>query len=163
MMKLIEKGAFRPAHPETVRTARISALLFTVPGGLAAAVWIAAAYLREWPVWPAWIGAAAAVILAVWYAGLSPSLVYSRYAYRLSDEEMEIRAGLIWRKETLIPMTRVQHVELESGPLLRRYGLAEVKVVTAATTHTIRGLKQMEAEQVKRQIGELAKVVDDDE
>jgi hypothetical protein len=60
-------------------------------------------------------------------------------------------------------MVRVQHVELESGPLMRKYDLASVSIVTAATTHRISGLKQPEAQQLKRRIGILAKVDDQDE
>ena len=44
---------------------------------------------------------------------------------------------------------------------MRKYNLAELHISTAATS-SIPGLTKEEAEQLKRQIGELAKVSDED-
>ena len=64
-------------------------------------------------------------------------------------------------KRVLIPMIRnAAHVTIEQGP--RKYNLAELHISTAATSHSIPGLTKEEAEQLKRQIGELAKVSDKD-
>ena len=65
-------------------------------------------------------------------------------------------------KRVLIPMIRVQHVTIEQGPIMRKYNLAELHISTAATSHSIPCLTKEEAEQLKRQIGELAKVSDED-
>ena len=44
-----------------------------------------------------------------------------------------MRRGLIWRNEILVPRSRVQHLDLERGPIERRYGLATLVVHTAGT------------------------------
>ncbi|MBC6976117.1 PH domain-containing protein [Bacillus sp. Xin] len=84
------------------------------------------------------------------------------HSYQLNEEELEIQHGMFTVKRVLVPMIRVQHVTIEQGPIMRKYGLAELQISTAATSHSIPGLKMREAEQLKHQIGELAKVSDED-
>ncbi|PFK28871.1 hypothetical protein COI93_23870 [Bacillus cereus] len=91
-----------------------------------------------------------------------PKIRQRYYSYRLNEEELEIQHGMFTVKRVLVPMIRVQHVTIEQGPIMRKYGLAELQISTAATSHSIPGLKMREAEQLKRQIGELAKVSDED-
>ncbi|MBY0596758.1 PH domain-containing protein [Bacillus bingmayongensis] len=91
-----------------------------------------------------------------------PKLRQRYYSYRLNEEELEVQHGMFTVKRVLVPMIRVQHVTIEQGPIMRKYDLAELQISTAATSHSIPGLKMREAEQLKRQIGELAKVSDED-
>ncbi|PFE05139.1 hypothetical protein COE15_07225 [Bacillus cereus] len=91
-----------------------------------------------------------------------PKIRQRYYSYRLNEEELEIQHGMFTVKRVLVPMIRVQHVTIEQGPIMRKYDLAELQISTAATSHSIPGLKMREAEQLKRQIGELAKVSDED-
>ena len=90
-----------------------------------------------------------------------PNLRQRYYSYRLNEEEIEIQKGMFVVKRVLIPMIRVD-VTIEQGPIMRKYNLAELHISTAATSHSIPGLTKEEAEQLKRQIGELAKVSDKD-
>ncbi|WP_243526332.1 PH domain-containing protein [Bacillus pseudomycoides] len=91
-----------------------------------------------------------------------PKIRQRYYSYRLNDEELEIQHGMFTVERVLVPMIRVQHVTIEQGPIMRKHNLAELQISTAATSHSIPGLKMREAEQLKRQIGELAKVSDED-
>ncbi|QJD87245.1 PH domain-containing protein [Cohnella herbarum] len=59
-------------------------------------------------------------------------------------------------------MVKVQHVELTSGPLMRKKELADVVIVTAATKHSIHGLEKDHAEAVQRRIAVWARVREDD-
>lgn len=51
--------------------------------------------------------------------------------YQLQDSDLHYRHGVIWRGVTSLPFARVQHVELESGPLDRFFKLATLKFFTA--------------------------------
>ena len=53
-------------------------------------------------------------------------------------------------------MIRVQHVTIEQGPIMRKYGLAELHISTAATSHSIPGLTMYEAEMLKTKIAEIS-------
>lgn len=117
----------------------------------------------DWTLVPGWIALSILIITIVLFTWIIPQLKYTRFQYELFEDELEIQSGLVFMSNVLVPMVRVQHVELESGPLMRKYDLASVSIVTAATTHRISGLKQPEAQQLKRRIGILAKVDDQDE
>ena len=154
--------AMRRCHPDSVTISRITGFITDGVILLAAAAYLIMAAIFGWTLIPGWI-TIGLLILGAWFTWAVPSFTYKQFGFKVSEEELELRSGWIWLSDTLVPMTRVQHVELERGPLLRKYGLAKVKVVTAATTHVIQALKLEEAEELKKQIGELAKVVDHDE
>ena len=54
-------------------------------------------------------------------------------AWKLDDTGLHVRRGRLWRKEILVPRSRVQHLDIERGPIERRYGLATLIVHTAGT------------------------------
>jgi membrane protein YdbS with pleckstrin-like domain len=72
--------------------------------------------------------------------GLLLSLVwwYTRrwfrvYQYELQGTGLRIHRGLLWQQQHLVPRNRVQHIDITSGPLERRYGLSQLVVHTAGT------------------------------
>ena len=47
--------------------------------------------------------------------------------------------GQFWRREILVPRSRVQHLDIERGPIERHFGLATLIVHTAGTRlHALR-------------------------
>ncbi|MBB5207474.1 PH domain-containing protein [Chiayiivirga flava] len=58
---------------------------------------------------------------------------FRRTRFALAADGLRIRRGVFWRSETLIPRSRVQHTDLNRGPLDRQFGLATLKVYTAGT------------------------------
>ncbi|MBH5318436.1 PH domain-containing protein [Paenibacillus sp. GSMTC-2017] len=93
---------------------------------------------------------------------LVPKLRYIRWSYAIKEQGIELHHGIWLWKKTLIPMVRVQHVEMKQGPLLRRYGLASITISTAAGSHTIPALVEGTADHVQREISAYAEVSKDD-
>jgi len=60
-----------------------------------------------------------------------PKLLWKSKGYQLREHDLHYRRGLIWRHVTSLPYVRVQHVELESGPVERYFKLAALKFYTA--------------------------------
>lgn len=89
---------------------------------------------------PARLGLAAALLLVpaallVWLARAR----WRRVHWRLDATGLRVRRGLLWRSEVLVPRSRVQHLDLERGPIERRFGLATLVVHTAGTRmHALR-------------------------
>jgi membrane protein YdbS with pleckstrin-like domain len=71
----------------------------------------------------------AAGLVGGWLGGLR----HGRVFMRLDADGLQVRRGLCWRSETRVPRSRVQHIDIERGPLLRRRGLATLVVHTAGT------------------------------
>ncbi|WP_443075872.1 PH domain-containing protein [Streptomyces sp. TRM 70351] len=97
-----------------------------------------------WPAAAAW----------GWYA-LGRNWRSWRYVERADD--LLISRGVLWRELTVVPYGRMQLVEVTSGPLERRYGLARLQLHTAAATTdaAIPGLVPGEAERLRDRLTEL--------
>ena len=63
-------------------------------------------------------------------------IAYRRWAstaWRLDARGLHVRRGRLFQREVLVPRSRVQHLDLERGPIERHYGLATIVVHTAGT------------------------------
>ena len=88
-----------------------------------------------WPWWQALLAAAAFCLCT---AALGCFASYRRWrstSWRLDDTGLRLRRGFLFRREVLVPRTRVQHLDIERGPIERHYGLATLIVHTAGTRH----------------------------
>lgn len=110
-----------------------------------------------------YIVAVVVVLLVVYlFVYLFPKVRWMRWRYEVREQEIELQHGLFIVKRTLVPMVRVQHVDTEQGPILRKYELASITISTAATSHTIPALATTEADELRGRISVLARVAEDD-
>lgn len=73
--------------------------------------------------------------------------------YALREHDVQYRRGIFFRQRTAVPINRIQHVEVMSGPLERYFALARLKLYTAGTGFgdlTIRGLHHETATRMRR-------------
>src|SRR5699024_10451371 len=91
-----------------------------------------------------------------------PKLRYRRWRYEIFEQEIYIQHGILVVTKTIIPMIRVQHVDTEQGPILKKFNLATVSISTAATTHEIPALREDDASNLRDRISTLARVDEDD-
>ncbi|WP_077210586.1 PH domain-containing protein [Bacillus dakarensis] len=132
-------------------------IVFLIAGGF-----IALSIIFKWPVW---IIGAILVFLLIYgflFIYLFPLMRWKRWRYEVREQEIELQHGVFIVKRTLVPMIRVQHVDTQQGPILRKYELATVTVSTAATIHEIPALQLEEAEELRVFISRLARVADED-
>lgn len=108
--------------------------------------------------------ASASVIFIAWILSifLMPYLSWKHWRYAIDEKEIDLKRGVIIKTRTLIPLSRVQHVDTRQGPLLRWYNLSTVTISTAATTHEIPGLDTHLADRVRRKISTYARLAEED-
>lgn len=106
-------------------------------------------------------GVGALLLFALLDVAVIPKVRWLRWRYQVSEDEIYLRHGLWIRKRTLIPMTRVQHVDTKAGPLLRAFGLSTVTVATAGGEHEIPALSDEVADGLRDRIAALARVTED--
>lgn len=77
--------------------------------------------------------------------------------YAELPEELAIRRGIMFQKMVLVPYGRLQQLNVQTGPLLSRYGLASLELVTASpeTNALIPGLELAEAQRLREKITAL--------
>jgi membrane protein YdbS with pleckstrin-like domain len=119
-------------------------------------------YLFSVPLWGLWLLLSLYLLYVILTAVILPPIRWRRWRYDVLANEIDLQSGVFIVKRTLIPMSRVQHVDTEQGPLLRKYKLAAVSISTAATVHQIPSLTIEVADELRDRIAELAAVVVDE-
>lgn len=76
-------------------------------------------------------------VIALFVAVLAPPMRYRAWGYRLRDDDLFLRHGVLARTSSIVPHARIQHVDTRHGPIDRWLGLAEVVVFTAGTRGAI--------------------------
>lgn len=103
------------------------------------------------------LGGVAALVLAVAGALLVrwwTSLVWRSWQFRVGDGALHLRHGVLTRRQSTIPYHRVQHIDLEAGPLERRMGLTSLilRTASASSDSTVPGIDAAEAEALRARI-----------
>ena len=144
---------WRPLPPEAATTAMFGGAGFGLLMGAVACFFIG------WPLltaqnlldWSWWQGLAVMFVLWLLIGAAGTVISYRRWkatAWKLDDTGLHLRRGRLFRKEVLVPRSRVQHLDIERGPIERRYGVATLVVHTAGTRqHALRlaGLEDADA------------------
>jgi uncharacterized protein len=95
----------------------------------------AAAFTGRLPWWAAMTLWLVAVVARCWWAHRWPVLDYRHASYTVDELGIEIRRGVLWRRVSNVPRSRVQHTDVSQGPLERGYGLGTLVIYTAGTDH----------------------------
>ena len=96
----------------------------------------------------------AVVALLAIYMLASPPIFYKHYRYRMDEDCVEVRRGVIIRSHTLVPVERIHQVNVSKGPILRRFGLADVTITTAGGTVALQYLDEEIAERIASNLNE---------
>ncbi|WYP27014.1 PH domain-containing protein [Alkalihalobacillus sp. FSL W8-0930] len=127
-----------------------------------------AIFLQHYYEWVEWIRyvvyAVTAIVLlhALYKIFIYPIYMQRTWRYRVDDEYIQMKYGVIDQEHVMVPMVKVLHVSTNQGPILRRYGLSTITVGTTASSHEIPALPNEEAEDLREKIAVLAKVYEDE-
>jgi uncharacterized protein len=79
------------------------------------------------------------------------------WAYRERDDDLLVQRGVMISRLSLVPYGRMQFIDVVAGPVERAYGLATVRMHTAAAASDARipGLTQEEAARLRDHLAEL--------
>lgn len=102
------------------------------------------------------------LVLYLFIGLVIPKLRWQRWRYDVNADAIDILRGFIFKKRTVVPINRVQHVDTNQGPIYRKYTLSSVKISTAATTHEIPALDDETATEVRNKITQLVRQVKED-
>ncbi len=152
-MDTLTAGSTHRLHPR-VRTlwwweAVWSALGLAVATAVVVVVATALAGSGGWR-WPLGAGVAVlagALAVEVWH---NPAR-YRAWSYTFGEHALEVRHGVLWRTVSVTPYFRVQHIDIEQGPVERSLGLVRLQLRTAssATDATIPGIAAGQADELR--------------
>lgn len=110
-------------------------------------------------------GAALAVAapLAIGIAILLGLRVHRTLRWRFDGDGLSVRRGVMWQRETHVPITRVQHLDISRGPLQRRRRLSTLVLHTAGTRSSAVSVPHLDVDDAERLRDALARQHDDDD
>jgi uncharacterized protein len=139
----------------------LGALVWAVPVGIGCVVGGGALAGSDAPGALAWLAWAVAIGVVAVGGVAAPLLRWRTWRYEVRDEEIDLLRGAVVVRRTLIPMTRVQHVDTERTPLSDLFELRSVTVHTAADSHSIPALRPGDAAAIRDRIAVLARQPDE--
>jgi hypothetical protein len=82
---------------------------------------------------------------------------YRSWGYAEREEDLLVRRGVMFARLSVVPYGRMQFIDVTAGPLERAFGLATVRLHTAAasTDARIPGLEREEAARLRDSLAEL--------
>lgn len=142
-------------QPLSANAAQVAMIGGTIRGlvmGAAAAMLVAFPLRIAWPVFSffGWVAAVIGVVLACIVFGIWLGYRSWKFTFwKLDETGLHVKRGKLWRKEILVPRSRVQHLDIERGPIERHFGLATLIVHTAGTRlHALRQPGLLDADAV---------------
>ena len=60
-----------------------------------------------------------------------PGRKYRQWGYHMAPGHIRIISGYLFNSDTIVPFGRIQHIDVDQGPIQRRYGLATLTLHTA--------------------------------
>lgn len=101
------------------------------------------------------LAAAPAIAIGMWLVLIAPARKFAYWGFALDDRELQVAHGWLMRMHTIVPIGRVQHIDVSQGPIERLCGVATVVLHTAGTDHSrvaVPGLSRGAAEGVRDRI-----------
>ena len=113
--------------PRYTTVMRIEGLLTTLPFVIGAGVLSIAELVPPWAI------AIPVLILAAVLVILLPMKRFRSRGYDMADDRLRVVKGVMFHADTVVPFSRVQHLDVEQGPLERAFGIARLILHTAGT------------------------------
>ncbi len=116
-----------PLHPNYAKALRLVAILVAIPFAIGALV------LESADVLPMGVFAVPVFLALAYMVIRMPLRRYGARGYSIAEERLRVVRGILFRSDTVVPFGRVQHIDVNQGPIERFYEIATLTVHTAGT------------------------------
>lgn len=149
-----ETEPLTPLDPNYVKVMRIaSALLAAIPI-------VGAGALEFAQLLPMGAILTPVLLLTAYWVWTVPERRYKRWGYQASADRLRIVRGYLFYSDTVVPYGRIQHMDVDQGPIERRYDLGTFSAHTAGThgsTIVLPGLPHADALALRERIRDYIK------
>ena len=129
-----ESSDLQQVEPGYGHVLRVRAVLFWLPLSIGA---IVADRLLLEPTPYGGLAAIAVPLLGLLAVIVIPDRRYRRLRYALHPRLLQVVRGWLFHMDTVVPLVRVQHIDVTRGPLDKAFGTATLVVHTAGTHNSI--------------------------
>lgn len=121
----MDRDELQPLHPNYIKAVRLTTMLLVLPFAIGALALESADSLpRGSFVLPV-------LLVALYLIFRTPLRRYHARGYQVDADRLRVVRGLIFRSDTVVPFGRVQHIDVQQGPIERLYGLGTLVLHTA--------------------------------
>ena len=103
-----------------------------------------------------WVLPIFGALYAIVAIGVRPQFKHRVYRWEVTDDAVYTRTGWLTRTWTLVPISRIQTVDVNRGVFQQLFGLATVAVLTASSQGTVR-VPHLEVDVARRVADDLAR------
>ncbi|MEO0057844.1 MAG: hypothetical protein RIT17_1317 [Pseudomonadota bacterium] len=150
---LDDGGALTRLHPNYSHALRLRTTLTAIPFLVGALV--VEGVLREKALLPTGVIAGLVLVIAIALVIRIPQSRYNARGYQISADRLRVVRGLLFRSDTVVPFGRVQHIDVDQGPLDRFFGIATLTLHTAGNHNasvSLPGLGEELAREMREEI-----------
>ncbi|WP_324072958.1 MAG: PH domain-containing protein [Erythrobacter sp.] len=126
---LDDDGELTKLHPSYAHALRLQTALTAIPFLIGSLV-LESAFRGE-GLFPSGLIAGPVLLIALALIIRVPARRYGSRGYQISADRLRVVRGLLFRSDTVVPFGRVQHIDVNQGPLDRFFGLATLTLHTA--------------------------------
>jgi len=126
---LDDDGELTRLHPNYTHALRVQTVLAAIP--LLVGALVAEAMLHEAALLPPGVIAGTVLVIAAALVIRVPTRRYNARGFQISTDRLRVVRGLLFRSDTVVPFGRVQHIDLDQGPIERFFGIATLTLHTA--------------------------------
>lgn len=106
-----------------------------------------------------WMGLFVITVIGIpWTYFVSSPIYYKTFRYGLTDDFLYIKSGIWTREEVMVPMTKIQSIELTQGIIMRKYGVRSIEIKTMQGGVTIPHIEGDVAMKLRDDISKLARL-----
>ena len=155
-------------HAPENRLSKDSVKVWIIGGTISYSIWLIlfavllyVDFRFSWYEWIGWIliGITSLIALSgIWSVFIKPFILYKNWRYAANEEFLQLKFGAFYEEHQLVPMTKIQSVSTNQGPILRKYGLYSISIETMGSSHVIPTLPKDVAFELRNQIAHFAKI-----
>jgi membrane protein YdbS with pleckstrin-like domain len=150
---LDDDGELTRLHPNYATVIRLTTALnclpFVIAAGVFELVW------NDKGLWPTGVLIGVVLLIAIALIIRIPARRYSARGYQISADRLRVVRGILFRSDTVVPFSRVQHIDVAQGPIERFFGIATLTLHTAGNHNAsvnLPGLGEPLARDMREQI-----------
>lgn len=98
------------------------------------------------------------IVVSILESLIWPFLEYKQWRYGIFQDKIELIKGIIIRQRIIIPISRIQNLKIEQGPIKRIYGITSINIITAGGYHEIPAITLEEAEKITENLKRIIEI-----
>lgn len=152
---------YKQLSVNAIKVRNINELITSIIGIVILAALLFCTYQFHWWSWLQYVFIGLIVLSLVgivWTYFISSPIFYKTFRYGITDDFLYIKSGVWTTREVVVPMAKIQSIELKKGIVMRKYGVSSVEMSTMKDSHEIPYVEEEVAKRLRDDIAKLARL-----